>query len=56
MRLSIKTFQKSRAMDQRSSLSVVVSRGVAVVDFDLIVASFFLPGGWCVIFAINIGM
>ena len=34
----------------------LVSRGVAVVDFDLIVASFFLPGGWCVIFAINIGM
>ena len=32
------------------------SRGVAVVDFDLIVASFFLPGGWCVVFAINIGM
>ena len=31
----------------------MVSRGVAIVDFDLILASFF-PGGWSVVFFFSI--
>ena len=41
-KMALKTFQKPRATDYRSSLSVGGFPGVALVDFDLILASFFI--------------
>ena len=38
-RVTVKSFQKPSATDLRSSMSVVVSCGLAPVDLDLILAS-----------------
>ena len=44
-----------RETDRRSSLSVVVSRRVFFLVYFVFFKRSFLPGGWCVVFAI-IGM